>query len=147
MIGKLRFKQNMFEGVLDNGDDSIFISDDKFSTIANVVCSVIEEDADKEPATAVSSDDLEDNCDAIDMHDTPEASSPDNLEYEFEFEEHESEAQAEQSVKPDDEHHKTTPSTADDTPEQLVEKAYRSCLDLRKRSSHPKPQHAWLTAS
>ena len=58
MIGKLRFKQNMFEGVLDNGDDSIFISDDKFSTIANVVGSVIDEDADKEPATAVSSDDL-----------------------------------------------------------------------------------------
>lgn len=137
MIGKLRFKQNMFEGVLDNGDDSIFISDDKFSTIANVVCSVIEEDADKEPATAVSSDDLEDNRDAIDMHDTPEASSPDNLEYEFEFEEHESEAQAEQSVKPDDEHHKTTPSTADDTPEQLVEKGISFLSGLAKTLQSP----------
>lgn len=137
MIGKLRFKQNMFEGVLDNGDDSIFISDDKFSTIANVVGSVIEEDADKEPATAVSSDDLEDNRDAIDTHDTPEASSPDSLEYEFEFEEHESEAQAEQSVKPDDEHHKTTPSTADDTPEQLVEKGISFLSGLAKTLQSP----------
>lgn len=137
MIGKLRFKQNMFEGVLDNGDDSIFISDDKFSTIANVVGSVIEEDADKEPATAVSSDDLEDNRDAIDTHDNPEVSSPDNLEYEFEFEEHESEAEAEQSVKPDDEHHKTTPSTADDTPEQLVGKGISFLSGLAKTLQSP----------
>ena len=30
MIAKLKFKTSMFEGVLDGGDDSVFVSDDKF---------------------------------------------------------------------------------------------------------------------
>ena len=30
MIAKLRFKTSMFEGVLDGGEDSVFVSDDKF---------------------------------------------------------------------------------------------------------------------
>lgn len=30
MIAKLRFKSSMFEGVLDGGDDTVFVSDDKF---------------------------------------------------------------------------------------------------------------------
>ena len=30
MIAKLRFKTSMFEGVLDGGDDTVFVSDDKF---------------------------------------------------------------------------------------------------------------------
>jgi superfamily II DNA/RNA helicase len=37
MLGKLRFKTSMFEGVLDNGDDSVFIDDDKFSKLMDTI--------------------------------------------------------------------------------------------------------------
>ncbi|MGM9815774.1 MAG: SNF2-related protein [Lepagella sp.] len=40
MIAKLRFKQNMFEGVLDGGEDTIFIGD-KFTKIVDIAESVI----------------------------------------------------------------------------------------------------------
>ena len=41
-VDSLRQEYNDRLILLDNGDDSIFISDDKFSTIANVVGSVID---------------------------------------------------------------------------------------------------------
>ena len=45
MVGKLRFKTSMFEGVLDNGEDSIFADDNKFGKIMETVsCFVSEED-------------------------------------------------------------------------------------------------------
>lgn len=43
MIKRLKFKQSMFEGALDGGDDTIFLSDDRFkgfmSEIAEVTAS------------------------------------------------------------------------------------------------------------
>ena len=35
MIGKLRFKSSMFKGVLDGGEDSVFVEDNKFSQMMN----------------------------------------------------------------------------------------------------------------
>ena len=43
MLGKLRFKTSMFEGVLDDGEDSVFISDDKFTKIMETVSGIVEE--------------------------------------------------------------------------------------------------------
>lgn len=43
MLGKLRFKTSMFEGVLDDGEDSIFISDDKFTKMMETVSGIVEE--------------------------------------------------------------------------------------------------------
>ena len=43
MLGKLRFKTSMFEGVLDDGEDSIFISDDKFTKMMEAVSGIMEE--------------------------------------------------------------------------------------------------------
>ena len=43
MVGKLRFKTSMFEGVLDDGEDSVFVSDDKFSTMMETVSGIVEE--------------------------------------------------------------------------------------------------------
>ena len=37
MIGKLRFKTSMFEGVLDGGEDSVFVEDSKFSQMMNTL--------------------------------------------------------------------------------------------------------------
>ena len=43
MLGKLRFKTSMFEGVLDDGEDSVFISDDKFSKMMETVSGIVED--------------------------------------------------------------------------------------------------------
>lgn len=48
MLGKLRFKTSMFEGVLDDGEDSVFITDDKFSNMMETVNGMVEEDEDTE---------------------------------------------------------------------------------------------------
>ena len=52
MVGKLRFKTSMFEGVLDDGEDSVFISDDKFTKMMETVSGMMEE----EEEAAASSD-------------------------------------------------------------------------------------------
>lgn len=44
MLGKLRFKTSMFEGVLDDGEDSVFITDDKFSKMMETVSGIVEEE-------------------------------------------------------------------------------------------------------
>ena len=46
MLGKLRFKTSMFEGVLDDGEDSVFITDDKFSKMMETVSGIVEEEED-----------------------------------------------------------------------------------------------------
>ena len=46
MIGKLRFKQNMFEGILDGGEDAIFV-EDKFAKIVELADTMVTTD---EPA-------------------------------------------------------------------------------------------------
>ena len=45
MIGKLKFKTSLFEGVLDGGDDAVFASDDKFAKIMNLVGEYVEPSA------------------------------------------------------------------------------------------------------
>ncbi|MBQ0080297.1 MAG: DEAD/DEAH box helicase [Alistipes sp.] len=64
MIGKLKFKTSMFEGILDGGDDVVFANDDKFSKIMELVGEYVEtpsSDAEKpEPScTTVETSDLE----------------------------------------------------------------------------------------
>lgn len=43
MIGKLRFKTSMFEGVLDGGDDTVFISEDKFKKFMDDIDNIMQE--------------------------------------------------------------------------------------------------------
>lgn len=43
MIAKLRFKSSMFAGALDEGDDTVFITDDKFKKIAELVDNLLYE--------------------------------------------------------------------------------------------------------
>ena len=52
MVGKLRFKTSMFEGVLDDGEDSVFISDDKFTKMMETVSGIVEEE--EEAASSVT---------------------------------------------------------------------------------------------
>lgn len=59
MIGKLRFKQDMFEGVLDNGDDSIFVSDDKFKDIVNMFGGIIEKEEGEDEVAIIDAGEME----------------------------------------------------------------------------------------
>ena len=53
MLGKLRFKTAMFEGVLDNGEDTIFLGNEtKFTAMMNTLGEVMEEEEKQQPAEA-----------------------------------------------------------------------------------------------
>ena len=43
MIAKLKFKTSMFEGVLDGGEDSVFVSDDKFKKFMDDLSCVVDD--------------------------------------------------------------------------------------------------------
>ncbi len=49
MVGKLRFKTSMFEGVLDGGEDSVFADEDKFSKIMETVSSFVYDESNGQP--------------------------------------------------------------------------------------------------
>ncbi len=48
MVGKLRFKTSMFEGVLDDGEDSVFVDNDKFGKIMETVSGLVDDENDSE---------------------------------------------------------------------------------------------------
>lgn len=82
MIGKLRFKQEMFNGVLDQGEDSIFIGNDKFKQIVETLeeyCEKPEEIVDTvrqedfEPQAQKSEITVREEYDTEDMDYMPEA--------------------------------------------------------------------------
>ncbi|MGM9828790.1 MAG: DEAD/DEAH box helicase [Muribaculaceae bacterium] len=69
MIVKLKFKQNMFSGVLDNGEDTIFADDGRFKQIIDVFDGLVEDNSSDTPATVSSEETLEQpksNTDTID---------------------------------------------------------------------------------
>ncbi|MGM9842127.1 MAG: DEAD/DEAH box helicase [Candidatus Limisoma sp.] len=51
MIDKLRFKQDMFSGVLDNGEDAIFVGEDRFKKIIEVFDNLVDEENGETDAT------------------------------------------------------------------------------------------------
>lgn len=67
MIGKLKFKTSLFEGVLDGGDDAVFASDDKFTKIMDLVGEYVEPSTEESQSdgsgTTVETSDIEqDRC-------------------------------------------------------------------------------------
>lgn len=65
MIGKLKFKTSLFEGVLDGGDDAVFASDDKFAKIMDLVGDYVELSAEEpqsdDSGATVETSDVEQN--------------------------------------------------------------------------------------
>ena len=51
MIVKLKFKQNIFSGVLDNGEDTIFADDGRFKQIIDVFDGLVEDNSTVTPTT------------------------------------------------------------------------------------------------
>ena len=58
MIAKLKFKTSMFEGVLDGGEDSVFVSDDKFKKFMDDLSCVMD-DTPKPPAVEYADNETE----------------------------------------------------------------------------------------
>lgn len=61
MLGTLNFKSSLFEGILDNGEDAIFLEDSKLDKIMESIKVMTEPTAEQkeEPANVVFSDDTE----------------------------------------------------------------------------------------
>ena len=83
MIGKLRFKTSMFEGVLDGGEDSVFVEDNKFSqmmdTLKETMDVFVEETTEVSEQEPVVMEEPEEEKDKDSSKDTGDASevSPD----------------------------------------------------------------------
>ena len=60
MLGTLNFKTSLFEGILDNGEDSVFLEDSKLDKIMDSIKGMMEPDP--EPANAVSAEDMEEKA-------------------------------------------------------------------------------------
>ena len=58
MIAKLKFKTSLFEGVLDGGEDSVFVSDDKFKKFMDDLSCVMD-DTPKPPAVEYADNETE----------------------------------------------------------------------------------------
>ena len=101
MLSKLRFKTSMFEGVLDDGEDSVFITDDKFSKMMETVSGMVEEDEDTEKGKKVK--DADSIHDSEDQPETPKAEegiatiNPKDLEIDKACDEHKSNENKEES--------------------------------------------------
>lgn len=70
MLGKLKFKTDMFEGVLDGGQDSIFVSDEKFSKLADTLCEMLSEE---------TTDETDEAEEALDPPEAPAEAPADSL--------------------------------------------------------------------
>ena len=76
MLGKLRFKTSMFEGVLDDGEDTVFISDDKFTKMMETVSGIVEEvDENTSSADADTAEDSVASTVSIEKEEKPKAAS------------------------------------------------------------------------
>lgn len=56
MIQRLRFKNSMFEGALDGGDDTIFLSDDRFKGFMSQIASIMQQTGDETAGTPAEED-------------------------------------------------------------------------------------------
>ena len=82
MIGKLKFKTSLFEGVLDGGEDTVFASDDKFTKIMDLVGEVVEpsEQSGEKTAEVIKSGDAEPRKETPSAVSAPVADEPSESE-------------------------------------------------------------------
>lgn len=63
MLGTLNFKTSLFEGILDNGEDSVFLEDSKLDKIMDSIRSVIEPEG--KPENVVGAEDMEEKKEVL----------------------------------------------------------------------------------
>lgn len=109
MLSTLNFKSSLFEGILDNGADSIFLEDSKLDKIMDSIKGVVEtvEGENMEAATDISSDDVEEVVASVEEPASEEPVSEEAKEPMLPFEEPSSEELASSSERADveKEHH------------------------------------------
>lgn len=100
MLGKLRFKTSMFEGVLDDGEDSVFITDDKFSKMMETVSGMVEKDEETEKGKKVKDTDTVNDSEGLPEKPKSEESfatiNPKDLETDKAHNEHKSDEKEEE---------------------------------------------------
>ena len=100
MLSKLRFKTSMFEGVLDDGEDSVFITDDKFSKMMETVSGMVEEDEETEKVKKVKDTDTVNDSEGLPEKPKSEESfatiNPKDLETDKAHNEHKSDEKEEE---------------------------------------------------
>ena len=100
MLGKLRFKTSMFEGVLDDGEDSVFITDDKFSKMMETVSGMVEENEETEKGKKVKDTDTVNDSEGLPEKPKSEESfatiNPKDLETDKAHNEHKSDEKEEE---------------------------------------------------
>ncbi len=82
MLDTLNFKSSLFEGILDDGADSIFLEDSKFDKMMNTIETITQETEGEESTVIIGSDDTEEKN---------VVSSADELQGELDFPEDEQE--------------------------------------------------------
>ena len=100
MLSKLRFKTSMFEGVLDDGEDSVFITDDKFCKMMETVSGMVEEDEETEKVKKVKDTDTVNDSEGLPEKPKSEESfatiNPKDLETDKAHNEHKSDEKEEE---------------------------------------------------
>ncbi len=133
MLGKLRFKTSMFEGVLDDGEDSVFIDSDKFTKIMETVSSIVEE---VEESSSSSDEDAaaESSTISIDEEEKPIADSDEKVEKKrtstHEISDGDKETASTETA--------STVETEQDEAEDSSSAAPHSSATVSRRSAHPK---------
>ena len=74
MIDRLRFKRSMFEGALDGGDDTIFLSDDRFKSFMSSLSPTLLKGEEENAHEDLK--DFKDPKDSKDLNDTKASPSP-----------------------------------------------------------------------
>ena len=64
MLSKLRFKASLFEGVLDGGEDAVFLGNDNFDSLLSGLQDYMEE-GDVEPLLGIAVSEEEQHCEAV----------------------------------------------------------------------------------
>lgn len=130
MLGTLAFKTDLFEGVLDGGDDSIALSDEKFSRIASFIDEELDAQSDPSvPDNSTSPDDNTDGAtvdysdDSIDDYEDPDSNFDDSDEAQYTEDfvpdsEPDEDEDADDSPDKADETANTTPDSVDAMPDE-----------------------------
>ena len=107
MMGKLRFKTSMFEGVLDGGEDSVFVEKNKFAKMMEAVSDMMDEkEADnkatdnQEADATISLEDEEEKKDIATNKETLETKEQDSIDQEETVEQRQEAEQQEPSTEP-----------------------------------------------
>ena len=136
MIGKLRFKSSMFEGVLDGGDDMVFMNEDRFQKFMEDITSVMADVPDNAPS---AEEEVNEEEEAIDLDEPDEDLDDEEMDADAETDSEEEDndevdAEAEtESVEEDDVETETEDETVAETGPDSIEDKKES-----QEGSHPK---------